>query len=246
MYQYQFFRYTEKPSIICNYDQLVFGPIFAGKTSISEKCNYTLTYRASLFGPIGDPLGEPYYENGDGARLLGLPSKFIVSTDFGTSIPVNITRTEKLISEQSARGWNSPNHIYKKFELYCTMSWSSTLVYSLRKMATDFADRVFDGHLDILEAVYVNIISRMNASDNLMIAHNKIRAYVDRGHTACEVSYASFGLRNLNSMQSYGFALALNRYLSSYKNCALSSDFSLATDTLHFKTVKFTGHLSNW
>ena len=248
MYTYNFFNFKESNSeypIRNNLSQyspeLVIGYIMSGKKSVTNTYTAHEIHRFSLFGGVKpEPIS---HDNRNYLELLPANANYSMNTDFNVQVNLSLTKTIKLESEDI----NYLNNTCLRTTLHtATLKWNVNDTLKVRNAAIEFADRVYQNRYNVLEKVVNKVIKNFDGYSGLTILKDYVCLYSNHGHTEHKISFIDEGLKPLNSLQLYGFALALERYMQENKvGYSLNNYLIRSFDMIEFEITR-NAVLSDW
>lgn len=248
MYTYNFFNFKESNSeypIRNNLSQyspeLVIGYIMSGKKSVTNTYTAHEIHRFSLFGGVKpEPIS---HDNRNYLELLPANANYSMNTDFNAQVSLSLTKTSKIESEDI----NYLNNTCFRTTLHtATLKWTVNDTLKVRNAAIEFADRVYQNRYNVLEKVVNKVIKNFDGYSGLTILKDYVCLYSNHGHTEHKISFIDEGLKPLNSLQLYGFALALERYMQENKvGYSLNNYLIRSFDMIEFEITR-NAVLSDW
>jgi len=185
-----------------NYELFILGPMLHGKTSVTKEDTYYSVHKPSGIFSY-EMKGTP---GGNGARWLKLPKIINIKTNFGMTIPMNISISQTFTRDKlSSMAGNAK--LYKYYTIQCTASWSADVCRRLQNLVKEKAEHIYCARRNILEEIYNRVLESCRIGAKVYIG--KAGIYADNK----QWDYASVGLKELNTIQIYGLALALEKYM---------------------------------
>ena len=248
MYTYNFFNLKELSGgftirlPLSQYNpSLVIGYIMSGKKSVTNTYTSHETHRWSIIGGVKpEPIS---HDNRNYLELLPAKANYSMNTDFNVQVNLSLTKTSKIESEDI----NYLNKTCFRTTLHtATLKWTVNDTLKVRNAAIEFADRVYQNRYNVLEKVVNKVIKNFDGYSGLTILKDYVCLRSNHGHTEHKISFIDEGLKPLNSLQLYGFALALERYMQENKvGYSLNNYYIGYFDMIEFEITR-NAVLSDW
>lgn len=248
MYTYNFFNFKESNveypirNHLSQYDpRLVIGYIMSGKKSVTNTYTSHETHRWSIIGGVKpEPIS---HDNRNYLESLPANASYLMDTDFNVQVSLSLTKTSKIESEDI----NYLNKTCFRTTLHtATLKWTVNNTLKVRNAAIEFADRVYQNRYNVLEKAVNKVIKNFDGYSGLTIIKDYVCLHSNHGHTEHKISFIDEGLKPLNSLQLYGFALALERYMQENKVGYSLNNYNIGYfDMIEFEITR-NAVLSDW